>query len=205
VRILFLLCVLFGIFIGCGSSQSWNVDVSKKNYLGCTIFWKDTNFPIRVLPGPDFDEAETDLVEVSLQQWNISTGSYVFSITDKFDHKQATIVLSHHDLPKNLMGYAVAVPENNLQGRLGSLQYGLILLDMPAIKDSYRYVKTLVHELGHILGFSHDEDDLSIMYKNIHPRKQEILEHHIRTIHLMQGGVFKKPSMFGDVPACFSL
>lgn len=170
---------------------------------GCTSFWDSKNFPIVVSPDSSVDPVFYPSIASSLDAWNAAVGDLTFVLkpltlagTDN-----PGIVLSHKDLTHPRIGYCPVTYLPGYYGMRGLIWRGQCSIDPEAQYTTESYVKTLTHELGHALGFKHDEDQKSIMYYKILRTRQKIMSVQVTTTRAMMRGTYKYTNRFG-FPTC---
>jgi len=197
VRLLVVLVVTLMLAVGSCSP-------TRVNYAGCTTHWDSNSFPIIVSPDSSFTPEEVRLVRLATTVWNDQVGERVFVVIPGFvqiNRFVEGVEFSHAHLREGLLGYCPVVYHTSIAGIAGRVWRGKCLLDREAIKGN-RYSQVVIHELGHALGFIHDEEPISIMYPKIYESKQIFLQKHLDTVRLMMEGTYKGRSIAG-LSRCF--
>ncbi len=178
-------------------------------YTGCVSYWHETSFPILISPDDSYTDEDLVYVNAAADVWNEAVGAEVFVVfsgllqRDETPRETEGVEFGHMGLNGTYLGYCPTVYKPTLNGMAGEIWRAGCLLDKPDIEDKKKYVKVVIHELGHALGFYHDANNTkSIMYPVLLDSEQDFLPKHLDTVRRMMNGTYKRKSIAGLV-SCF--
>ncbi len=176
------------------------------SYTGCTTYWDASSFPIIVSPDKTFTEDDLVWVHLAAQEWNIQVGAEVFQVMpeelQKPDVHRDGIEFGHAYLNEPFLGYCPVIYSTTLEGMSGRVWRGACLVDREDIPNRAVYLRVIIHELGHAIGFVHDKDINSIMYGEVSGSTKIFLQKHLDTVRKMMNGTYKGKAYSGLV-SCF--
>lgn len=132
--------------------------------------------PIGVIIDPVLDDSWIEATLFAIQEWNLAAEVEIFVIFSEEDSKYSNFVgITFIENTKNDLIYAKTYFVENAP-------YIIIVIntDLSFIRQEIKN-QIMIHELGHSLGFFHEEDQKSIMYFEISYRvysNMRILDHH---------------------------
>jgi hypothetical protein len=176
------------------------------NYAGCASYWDSSSFPIIVSPDETFTAADNVYVVMAVAVWNSSMGREVFVVVPRFLQTAMGapegIALSHSDLSSSLLGFCPSAYYPGLAGKYGRVWRAGCLVDRAAIDNRTLYTQVIIHELGHALGFGHDEEIDSWMHYTMLSNDHRFFPKHVDAINKMMDGRYKNKISRG-VGSCF--
>ncbi len=175
------------------------------NHAGCTAYWDQRSFPILVSPDTTFTEEDLVWVYMATQRWNIEVGRKVFQVIpgvlQQGFHNTDGVEMTQAPLNADFLGFCPVVYHPSAEGTLGRVWRGACIIDKADISNRLIYMYVIIHELGHALGFTHDEDTGSVMFYRVSGADAEFQKKHLDTVRKMMDGTYKRKSIIG-LPRC---
>lgn len=185
------------LLAGCAEAPS----PSFSTPVGCTAFWGPDSFPIAVSPDSSFTPERMADFDLGVQAWNIATERHVFTVVPMLLQTLYPtgpgVTFTHKPLAQNLLGYCPIVYKAGVGGLSGQAWRAVCSIDPSLIKTSEEYSHVVSHELGHALGFVHDESESSIMFPNIRGGPRKFPQEYVRAVRKMVNGTFKPEGITG--------
>ena len=192
----FLLCCVL-LISSCGSTMATSN--------GCSMYWNEHSFPIKVAVDNTFDIRERASTVMALMRWNHAVGKTVFVFSPRpLNNIEEGISLTHKKLPGTYVGLCPAFFYANEEGLNGRIWRGTCALDntkMDPLLFPEGYIRVIVHELGHALGFPHTinrpETYMNPSVSFIPKDKLVFTEDEITTLRNMMHGTYKRKTIGG--------
>lgn len=150
--------------------------------------WQDHEYPLTLLIHSELPEDIRDVIIIAASKWNAHLGFEVFEaylvreeewVDLGYSKRQVRINFSEVPLPINHIAETIHIW--NLFDYRGVLRVDISILHY--IMGHKYWYETMLHELGHVLGLGHDNEDKgSIMFPQTRKNRQFIRSNDVKYI-----------------------
>lgn len=164
--------------------------------LGAPATWYAEEYPLRLIIHAEVPEDLRDAIIIAASKWNTHLGFEAFEaylITEEesqnLRHVKGNILINFSEVPLEIHHIAETVHVWRMMDYIGVLRVDISILHY-VMGHNYWY-ETMLHELGHVLGLGHDNEDKgSIMFPRTQKSRQFIRANDAKYI---QDARFKRP------------